>query len=89
MFLATPSPLRLRDIHAKRWLGDLFRRDGYPWASPPWSIRAMLADFERIEVNAWVLARALGVPERVVPRALGGAFGWTSRWQKLLARKPA
>jgi SAM-dependent methyltransferase len=88
VYLATPNPLRLRDLHAKRWLGDVVRRHGYPWASPPWSLRAMVADFERVDIDGWTLARALSVPERVVPRPLAGAFGWTRRWQRVLVRKP-
>ena len=40
VFLATPSPLRLRELHSRRWFGDFVRRAGYPWATPPWDIRA-------------------------------------------------
>jgi SAM-dependent methyltransferase len=92
VFVATPNPLRLRDVHAKRWLGDFVRRDGFPWASPPWELRAMIADCERVPIDTWVVARALdraGLKGRVVPRALTKAIAWAQAWQKVLVRKPA
>ncbi|HXN32372.1 MAG TPA: class I SAM-dependent methyltransferase [Polyangiaceae bacterium] len=91
VFLSTPSPLRLRDVHAKRLLGDVVRRDGFPWATPPWELRAMIADCERVPIDAWVVARALnraGLPGRVVPPALTKAIAWAHAWQKVLVRKP-
>lgn len=88
VFLSTPNPLRLRDVHARRWLGDLVRRDGYPWASPPWAMRAMVADWERVPIERWTVARALGLPASVVPGPVAGALGWAQTWQKLLVRKP-
>jgi SAM-dependent methyltransferase len=88
VFLSTPNPLRLRDGRARRWLGDLVRRGGHPVGSLPWSMRALVADFERVDIDGWTLARALKVPERVVPRSLAGALGWAQPWQNLLVRKP-
>jgi SAM-dependent methyltransferase len=88
VFVATPNPLRLRDLHAKRWLGDLIRRDGYPWASPPWAMRRMLDGFHPIDVDRWTLGRALRVPERFLPDPLPAVLRWAHPWQKLLVRKP-
>ncbi len=91
VFVSTPSPLRLRDVHAKRWLGDVVRRDGFPWATPPWELRAMIADCERVPIHDWVVAHALnraGLPGRVVPKTLTRAIAWVHAWQKVLVRKP-
>jgi SAM-dependent methyltransferase len=92
LYVATPSPLRLRDAHARRWLGDLLRREGFPWASPPWTLRAMVADCERVPIDAWVAARALeraGVAGAEVPGRVARALAWAQSWQKVLVRKPA
>ena len=91
LFLATPNPLRFRDMHSKRWLGDLVRRDGYPWATPPWAVRAMVRDCERVPIQTWLGARAMeraGLRFRRAPRPLADAVAWASAWQKLLVRKP-
>lgn len=95
VFLATPNPLRLRDMHSKRWLGDFVRRDGYPWATPPWGVRAMLRDFERVPIETWIGSRAMaramqraGLPFRRTPAPVAEALAWASAWQKLLVRKP-
>jgi SAM-dependent methyltransferase len=92
LFIATPNPFRLRDMHAKRWLGDFRRRDGYPWASPPWAVRAMFHDCERVPIQSWIggraLERATGLPFRRAPSPIAEAFASVSAWQKLLVRKP-
>jgi SAM-dependent methyltransferase len=91
LFLSTPNPVRLRDLHAKRWLGDVIRRDGYPWATPPWVLHAMVSDFLRVPIERWVIRRAferLGLPIRSVPRPVARAVVEMHRWQKLLVRKP-
>ncbi len=92
VFLSTPNPLRFRDLHARRWLGDVVRRDGYPWATPPWAFRALVADYQRVPIDAWLASRALermGLPSRALPPFLAEALAWASTWQKLLVRKPA
>jgi SAM-dependent methyltransferase len=92
VFLSTPNPLRLRDVHAKRWLGDYRRDEGYPWATAPWTMRAMVADCHRVPIDRWIVARALKrtpLPLRFVPRPLAGALALTRPWQKLLVRKPS
>jgi SAM-dependent methyltransferase len=91
LFLSTPNPLRLRDLHAKRWLGDFIRRDGHPWATPPWRLRAMVADFPRVAIDPWVVRQALvrmGIPIRRVPLPVARAVVSVHKWQKLLVRKP-
>ncbi len=91
VFLATPSPWRLRDLHSRRWLGDFVRRDGYPWATPPWEIGRLLAGFDPVPVRRWVGARTLeraGFPAGSVPRPVAEALARASRWQRFLARKP-
>jgi SAM-dependent methyltransferase len=91
VFLATPSPWRLRDLHSRRWLGDFVRRDGYPWATPPWQIGRLLADFEPLRVHRWVGERTLeraGLPAGKVPARVAEALARASRWQRILARKP-
>jgi hypothetical protein len=92
LFVATPNPLRLRDMHAKRWLGDFIRRDGYPWATPPWRLRAMFADCERVPIESWVTGRCLaraGLPAPNVPRSVAQTASLVQAWQKWLVRKPS
>jgi SAM-dependent methyltransferase len=91
VFLSTPNPLRLRDVHAKRWLGDYRRDQGYPWATPPWTMHAMVADCQRLPIDRWIVARALErtpLPLRLVPRPLARVLALARPWQKLLVRKP-
>jgi SAM-dependent methyltransferase len=90
LYLATPSPLRLRELHSRRWFGNFVRRDGYPWATPPWEIERLLSDFDRLPVQRWVAARALqraGLLARELPPSLAGLLGRASRWQRVLVRK--
>lgn len=91
VFLSTPNPLRLCDVHGKRLLGDLARRDGYPWATPPWELRGMVADCESVPIHPWIVGRAFeraGLPVCFVPRALSSVLAWAHAWQKVLVRKP-
>jgi SAM-dependent methyltransferase len=90
-FLATPSPLRLREMHSRRWLGNFVRRDGYPWATPPWEIERLVSDFHPLPVGRWVAARALqrvGLAARRVPPPVAGILARASAWQRVLVRKP-
>jgi SAM-dependent methyltransferase len=91
VFLSTPSPLRLRDLHAGRWFGDVVRRDGFPWAPSPMWLRDSVADFERVPIEPWLVERALsraGLRGIIVPAPLARAASWAAAWQKLLVRKP-
>lgn len=85
LYLATPNPLRLREYHSRRWLGDLRRSPGYPWSSSPTALRRMLRGCEVISL----------APDRIRRhprlRRLGWAapaLAWVLPWQRLLARKP-
>jgi len=92
--LATPNPFRPFDYHTRRFLGDLRRTEGYPWASRPWEIRAMFAGhdvrFLRSEQLEHGLA-ARGVPVARLGRALRalGAIAHLLPWQKVLVTKAA
>ncbi|MEJ7731664.1 MAG: class I SAM-dependent methyltransferase [Polyangiaceae bacterium] len=91
ILLITPSPFRLRDYHTKRVLGDLRRRDGYPWSSTPGQLASMLSGCEITWMRAWQLGhglRKLGVPIDEVPERFG-FLGMALPWQKVLARKPS
>lgn len=84
VYLATPSPLRLREYHSRRLLGDWRRRSGYPWSSTATGLRRML-DGCRIEsLSAERLRRhprwhRLGWAAPVIGRLMP--------WQRVLARK--
>lgn len=91
ILLVTPNPLRLRDYHTRRWLGDLRREEGYPWASPPWQLRRMLAGCEIIPLHGHQLRHGIerrGLPGHRLPGWLS-FLGYALPWQKLLVRKPA
>jgi len=85
LYIATPSPIRLHDLHSHRWLGDWRRDPGYPWSSTGASLRRMLGDC-RVESLAPRRVRLHPRLKRVawaVP-----AISWALPWQRLLARKP-
>jgi SAM-dependent methyltransferase len=84
VFLATPGPFRLREHHSRRVFGDWRRSRGYPWSSPPWSIRTMFADCEMIPLARHRLRRhkTLRSLDWAAP-----ALGWAFPWQQFLFRK--
>ncbi len=89
ILLATPNPMRLRERHTKRILGDWRRREGYPWSSPPWRLLRMFHDCQFIPSQLHQLRHGLskrGVPGRRFPSWLGW-LGWLLPWQKILVRK--
>lgn len=92
MYIATPRP-RLREYHSRAWLGDLRRRRGMPWASPPWQVRGWGRGWHHVDVSAHVAARAARrlpvVPKRAIAGALKPVLPVVSAWQKLLFRRPA
>ena len=87
--LITPNPLRLRDYHTHRWLGDWRRTAGYPWASAPWELAGMFRGHEARFLLKEQLAH--GLARRTVPGASllsrCAPLGWLLPWQKLLVRK--
>lgn len=88
LFVATPSPFRLREYHSRRWIGDARRTPGFPWSSTPWSpaLRALR------DGNADVpLAR-----ERLERHPLLRRVAWSAPlsrfllpWQQYLVCRPA
>lgn len=90
IFVATPSPWRLREFHSGRFLGHLLHRDGYPWASTPWAIRRMFHDCEPVQIGGFVMNDIL---RRHLPKAqslsvLSSLLVPYLPWQKHLYRKP-
>lgn len=84
VYLATPSPLRLREFHSRRLLGDWRRRAGYPWSSSAVGLRRL---FEGCEVESMAAERL-----RCHPRwhRIGWAapvLGGLLPWQRVLAKK--
>ena len=77
IFLATPSPWRLREYHSRRILGDIRRLPDYPWASSPRMIEKLFEGFKRLPV----------FEHHGVPSFLERAAQLTARWQKFLYQK--
>jgi SAM-dependent methyltransferase len=92
VYLATPSPYHLRELHTRRVLGDFFRRDGYPWACTPGQLKAMFNGCELVRLHGYLaekLVRKIKLPAAAVPGGLARCVTPLLRWQKLLARVPA
>ncbi len=85
LYLATPSPWHLRELHSGRWLGDWRRRPGFPWSSSQAELRRMLTG---CEVDS--LARERLRRHRLLRHVAWAApmIGWALPWQRLLVRKP-
>jgi SAM-dependent methyltransferase len=89
VFISTPNPLRLREYHSRKFLGDYFHRSGYPWASSPWEFSRMFSGWQEISVTKyyrrklaeWLGAR-LPIPESVIK-----AISWIAPWQNRLFHK--
>jgi ubiquinone/menaquinone biosynthesis C-methylase UbiE len=89
VFISTPNPLRLKEYHSGRFLGDYLHRPGYPWATRPWEFSRMFSGWREIPAPKYhrrKLAELLGarmpMPERVVR-----AFSWIAPWQNRLFQK--
>jgi SAM-dependent methyltransferase len=88
--LITPNPLRVRDYHTKRLLGDWRRADGYPWASPPWQLARMFKHSELIPARAHQVEQGLrrrGMPVTWLPQSVASLLGFALPWQKVVARR--
>lgn len=90
VFLATPSPWRIREFHSRRLLGHFRHRLGYPWSSTPSAIRDMFRQCEQIPLSAFVVSDLLH--RRHVPGArwfspLSPVLAACLPWQKYLFRK--
>lgn len=92
LYVATPWP-GLREYHSRRWLGDLARKPGMPWATPPWAMASWRAGWQRIPLTDGLAARARArvpwLPAPVLARGLGPVLPYLSRWNKQLLRRPS
>lgn len=89
VYLSTPSPFHLRELHSGVLLGDFIRRDGFPWASTPRQIRSMLTGCELVALDGYLveqMLRRLKASRLPVPRGLIRTVMPLLRWQKVLAR---
>ena len=81
IFLATPSPFRLLELHSRRLLGDWRKRPGYSWSSAPWSIHAMFAGCDLIPLASYRPRR-----HRILTKVAWAAplLSWAFPWQQFL-----
>lgn len=92
IFVATPTPWRLREFHSRRWLGNQLKRDGFPWSSTEPAVRAMFRGCEPISIVRHDLERLAerhrlpGTPLIFCAAPLVRPF---LPWQKFLFRKPS
>ena len=90
IYLATPTPWRLREYHSGRILGDLIRRRGEPWSSSPGAVRRMFRGCSPVPIRAGVievgLSRRFPHCPRFVAAMLSSAVP-ALRWSKQLFRK--
>lgn len=85
VYLATPSPLRLREYHSRRLLGDWRRRPGFPWSSSHGELARM---FRGCSLESMAHERLRRHPRW--GRSLGWAapaLSWAMPWQRVLAQK--
>ncbi len=89
VFISTPNPLRLKEHHSGRFLGDYFPRPGYPWASRPWEFSRIFSGWREISATKYhrrklteLLGARVPVPERVIR-----AVSWLAPWQNRLFQK--
>lgn len=87
IFVATPNPWRLRELHTRRWFGDLRRRQGFPWASSPAAIQRMFDACDEVPIARDLASRLCarhGLPDPGIASALVVA---AMPWQKHLYRR--
>jgi hypothetical protein len=91
VYLSTPSPFHLRELHSGVLFGDFIRRSGFPWSSTPRQLRSMFKGCELVPLEHYLgqqILRRLKVPRLPLPRELVRTAMPLFRWQKLLARVP-
>ena len=87
IFVATPTPFRLREHHSRRILGDYRRRDGFPWASPPWALRRIFKGCRAVPIHRAQAQRVMGrigLGRVTLPEFVARAVGHALPWQKVL-----
>jgi SAM-dependent methyltransferase len=84
IILATPGPFHLREYHSRKAFGDWRKRPGYPWSSPPWSIRTLFAGCELIPLAAYRLRRHKTLRKLAWAAPI---LSWAIPWQQFLFRK--
>ena len=89
VFISTPNPLRLKEHHSGRFLGDYFHRPGYPWATRPWEFSRIFSGWREISATKYhrrKLTELLG--DRVpIPETVVRAVSWIAPWQNRLFQK--
>jgi ubiquinone/menaquinone biosynthesis C-methylase UbiE len=91
IFLATPNPYRMRNIHSRRLFGDWHRRQGFPWACTRRQLVRMVRPCVTVPVQTFVVHQAaakLGLPYWPFPSWLSAIIALLLPWQKILVRKP-
>jgi SAM-dependent methyltransferase len=90
IFLATPSPFRLRETHSRRFLGNFRRHEGFPWSSTPWRIRRMFRSCTGQALHGFIIrdiTSRFRIPAGRLLFPVSGLLGWMLPWQKFLFRK--
>lgn len=81
VYVSTPNPWQVRELHTGRLFGNQRRRPDMPWASSRAAIARGLDQCEAVHVDAWLVSR-IRFP---LPAVTARLFPW----QKLLYRKLA
>lgn len=84
VFLATPSPFRFRNYHSRLALGDWRRSPGFPWSSPPWSVRRMFAGNAVVPLARYRMQRH---PRLKTLAWAAPVLQWAFPWQQYLVRR--
>ncbi len=87
IFIATPNPWRLRELHSRRWFGDLRHREGFPWASSAPAIRRLFAGCDEIPTDRHVASTVFARHHLPGPGPAAPLVVATLPWQKHLFRK--
>ncbi len=91
IFIATPSPWRLRELHSGRLFGHFVRREGYPWSSTPADVKRMFGGCEQVALESFVVRDVLRrrrVPAEPLVSYLAPVLNACLPWQKFLFLKP-